>query len=206
MDDREIKAILETFLFLSEEPLAPDKLKGLLDGVTTEKIKGLFEELKEEYEYRKGGLQIVEIAGGYQILTRTEFAPWVKRFNLIKLSPRLSRAAIETLAIIAYKQPIIRSEIESIRGVNIEGILKNLLERRLIRIIGRRDVPGRPLMYGTTKEFLQYFGLKDLSELPTLKEFKETEVIGDQGIQELPLENLEDPEQAVLEEETKEGD
>jgi len=102
MDDREIKAILETFLFLSEEPLVPDKLKGILDGVTPEKMKDLFEELKREYEDRKGGLQIAEIAGGYQILTRTEYAPWVKRFNLVRLSSRLSRAALETLAIIAY--------------------------------------------------------------------------------------------------------
>jgi segregation and condensation protein B len=206
MDDREIKSILETFLFLSEEPLEPDKIKGLLDGVASEKVKDFFEELKSEYDDRKGGLQIVEIAGGYQILTKTEFAPWVKKFNLVRLSSRLSKAAVETLAIIAYKQPIIRAEIEVIRGVNIEGILKNLLERRLIRIIGRRDIPGRPLMYGTTKEFLQYFGLKDLSELPTLKEFKETEVIGNQGVPELPLEGLEAAEQGVLEEEIQEGD
>ncbi|MEK6691812.1 MAG: SMC-Scp complex subunit ScpB [Nitrospirota bacterium] len=206
MDDREIKSILETFLFLSEEPLEPDKIKGLLDGVASEKIKDFFKELKREYDDRKGGLQIAEIAGGYQILTKTEFAPWVKKFNLVRLSSRLSKAAVETLAIIAYKQPLIRSEIEVIRGVNIEGILKNLLERRLIRIIGRRDIPGRPLMYGTTKEFLQYFGLKELSELPTLKEFKETEVIADQGVPELPLEGLEGPEQGVLEEEIHEGD
>ncbi len=198
MDEKEIKAILETFLFLSEEPLVPDSLKGILDGVTPEKIKELLEELKREYEDRKGGLQIAEIARGYQILTRTEYAPWVKRFNLVRLSSRLSRAALETLAIIAYKQPILRSEIEAIRGVNIEGILKNLLEKKLIRIIGRRDVPGRPLMYGTTKEFLQYFGLKDLSELPTLKEFEEVEGYGGEGIQDLPLEGLEDSAQNVL--------
>ena len=128
----------------------------------------------------------MEIAGGYQILTKTDFAEWIKKFNLIKLSARLSRAAVETLAIIAYKQPIIRPEIEVIRGVNVEGILKNLLDRRLIKILGRKDVPGKPLLYGTTKEFLQYFGLKDLSELPTLKEFKESEVIEERVMQELP--------------------
>lgn len=206
MDDREIKAILEVFLFLSEEPLEPDKLKGILDDVAHERIKDFFEELKKEYEDRNGGLQIVELARGYQILTRPELAPWVKRFNLVRLSARLSRAAVETLAIISYKQPITRVDVEAIRGVNVEGILKNLLERRLIKIFGRKDVPGRPLMYGTTKEFLQYFGLKDLSELPTLKEFKETEIIGDQGAPELPMEGLEGPEQGILEEETQEGD
>lgn len=200
MDEREIKAILEAFLFLSEEPLEPDKLKGIFDDVTIEKIKELLDELRREYEERKGGLQILEIAGGYRILTRTEFAPWVKKFNLVRLSSRLSRAAVETLAIIAYKQPVIRSDIEAIRGVNIEGILKNLLERRLIRIIGRKDIPGRPLMYGTTKEFLQYFGLKELSELPTLKEFKESEIFGEQGTTELPLE-LKGSDQNVSEEE-----
>jgi len=199
MEDRELKAILETFLFLSDEPLEPDRLKGIIDGVTPEKIKELFEGLRREYEERNGGLQIVEIAGGYQILTRREFAPWIKRFNLVKLSARLSRAAIETLAIIAYKQPIIRPEIEAIRGVNVEGILKNLLERRLIKILGRRDVPGKPLLYGTTKEFLHYFGLKDLSELPTLKEFKEEETRGGQDMSILPLEGLGTSEENVLE-------
>lgn len=205
MDEKEIKAVLEAFLFLSEEPLEPDKLKGILDGVTPERIKELFEELRNEYENRVGGLQVVEVAGGYQILTKTEFAPWVKRFNLARLSSRLSRAALETLAIIAYKQPIIRAEVEAIRGVKIEGILKNLLDRRLIKILGRKDVPGRPLMYGTTKEFLQYFGLKDLSELPTLKEFKDADpklVSGPEvHIQDLPLEGLESSEQSVLKEE-----
>lgn len=186
MDDREIKSILEAILFLSDEPLEPDRLKGIIENVSPEKIKEFFEDLRREYEERKGGLQIVEIAGGYQILTRTEFAPWIKKFNLVKLSSKLSRAAIETLAIIAYKQPIIRPEIEAIRGVNVEGILKNLLDRRLIKILGRKDVPGKPLLYGTTKEFLHYFGLKDLSELPTLKEFKEEETPEGQAMPSLP--------------------
>jgi segregation and condensation protein B len=202
MDEREVKAILEALLFLSDEPLEPDRLKDVLDDLSPERIWYLFEELRKEYEERKGGLQIVRIAGGYQILTRTEFAPWVKRFNLARLSSKLSRAALETLAIIAYKQPITRTEMEGIRGVRLEGILKNLLDRRLIKILGRKDVPGRPLMYGTTKEFLRYFGLKDLSELPTLKEFKETDIA--EAIQELPLEDMEGTEQTVMDTEVKE--
>lgn len=196
MDDRETKAILEALLFLSDEPLEPDRFKGIIDEVTPDKIKELFEELKKGYDDRNGGLKIAEIAGGYQILTKPEYAPWIKKFNLVKLSARLSRAGLETLAIIAYKQPLIRAEIEAIRGVNVEGILKNLLDRRLIKILGRKDVPGKPLLYGTTKEFLHYFGLKDLSELPTLKEFKETDIEIGSGYedQDLPLEDLEGSE------------
>lgn len=196
MDERETKAILEALLFLSDEPLEPDRLKGIIDDITPPKIKELFEKLREEYDEKNGGLKIADIAGGYQILTRPEYAPWIKKFNLIKLSARLSRAGIETLAIVAYKQPIIRAEIEAIRGVNVEGILKNLLDRRLIKILGRKDVPGKPLLYGTTKEFLHYFGLKDLSELPTLKEFKETDIEVSSGYEDndLPLEGLEGTE------------
>lgn len=186
MEEREAKAILEAILFLSEGPLEPEKLKGILEGFTPTRIKELLEGLKKGYDERQGGLQIVEVAGGYQILTRAEYAPWIKRFNLVRLSSRLSRASLETLAIVAYKQPIIRSEVESIRGVNSEGVLKNLLERNLIKILGRKDEPGRPIMYGTTREFLQYFGLKDLSELPTLKEFKDIEV----ETQGLPFEGI----------------
>jgi segregation and condensation protein B len=116
---------------------------------------------------------LVEVAGGYQLTTKQECAPWIRRLEEIRTASRLSKPALETIAIIAYKQPITRPEIEEIRGVDTAGVIKTLLERRLIKIAGRREAVGRPLLYGTTKEFLEYFGLRDLSGLPSLKEFKE---------------------------------
>ncbi|MFM7840561.1 MAG: SMC-Scp complex subunit ScpB, partial [Nitrospira sp.] len=119
------------------------------------------------------GVQLIEVAGGYQIVTRLEYASWIKRLAKAKAAPKLSRSGLESLAIIAYKQPIVRAEIEQIRGVEVSGVLRTLLERKLIRMVGRKDVPGRPIMYGTTKLFLQQFGLSELSQLPPLREFKE---------------------------------
>ncbi|MEW6409661.1 MAG: SMC-Scp complex subunit ScpB, partial [Nitrospirota bacterium] len=171
MEDKEIKAVVETLLFLSDEPLSAGKMAEVFDGVGPEKIKIALEQLKKEYDERNGGIQIVEIAEGYRMITKPEYSDWIKRFYHLKVSSRLSKAALETLAIIAYKQPIVRAEMEAIRGVNVDGVLKTLIERRLIKVLGRKNIPGRPLMYGTTREFLQYFGLKDLSELPTPKEF-----------------------------------
>jgi segregation and condensation protein B len=118
---------------------------------------------------------LVEVANGWQLATCADQAPWIRKFRTAKVSTRLSRPALETLAIIAYKQPVTRPEIETIRGVNIGGIVRNLMERRLVKIVGKKDVPGKPMLYGTSAEFLQYFGLKDLSSLPTLREFQELE-------------------------------
>ncbi len=165
-----------------------DKLKGLFEETTQEQIETQIVALKQEYEDRGAGVSIVEVAGGYQLTTRPENAPWIRKFRSVKTSTKLSKPALETLAIVAYKQPITRTEVEAIRGVNIGGIIRNLMERRLVKIVGKKDVPGKPMMYGTTQEFLQYFGLKDLSSLPTLKEFQELEageevmeVVGDAG-------------------------
>jgi segregation and condensation protein B len=127
----------------------------------------------------------VEVAGGHQLATRPENAAWVRKFKSVKVSSKLSRPALETLAIVAYKQPLTRTEVEAIRGVNIGGIMRNLMERRLVKIVGKNDVPGKPMMYGTSIEFLQYFGLKDLSALPTLKEFQELEA-GEDAMEEIP--------------------
>lgn len=171
MDDKEIKAVIEALLFVSGEPLSADRFKSVLEEVDKGKIKGLLWELQHEYEMRLSGLRIAEVAGGFQIVTRPELAQWIKKLKKVKQSSRLSRPSLETLAIIAYKQPIVKAEIEDIRGVDSTGVLKGLLDKRLIKIIGRKDVPGKPILYATTKEFLQYFGLKDVSDLPTLKEF-----------------------------------
>lgn len=172
-DVREWYAILEALLFVSQDPLTVDRLAAALEGATKAEIQRALRGLQEDYEREGRGLQLVEVAGGFQLVTRAEHAAWVKRLEKVKAAPRLSRSALESLAIIAYKQPIVRAEVEQIRGVETSGVLRTLLERKLVRIVGRKDVPGRPIMYGTTKYFLQHFGLRDLSELPPLREFKE---------------------------------
>jgi segregation and condensation protein B len=174
MEDREKISVLEAILFLSGELITISTLKDVTELPESE-IKRLMEELIKEYKERNTGLLIVEIANGYQMVTNPEFAEWVKKFRSSHMSSKLSMPALETLAIIAYKQPIIRAEIEQIRGVNSDSAIRTLLEKRLIKIMGRKEVPGRPFLYGTTREFLQYFGLRDLTELPTLKEFTQEE-------------------------------
>lgn len=172
MEDRDAKAILEAVLFIAGEPVALETLSKIT-GLEKLVVERLIRELISEYSVKNCGLLITEVAGGVQMVTNPACAPWVKKFLASGIPTRLSQQSLETLAIIAYKQPIIKAEIEAIRGVNSDGVIKTLLERKLIKILGRKDVPGRPLMYGTTKEFLQCFGLKDLSELPTLKELQE---------------------------------
>ena len=167
-----IKNIIESLLLVADEPLSVDRIKSILDQAEKNEIKNALEELSSDYENRKGGFFLREVAGGYQIRTRPEYREWIKR--LIQPKPmRLSKAALETLAIIAYKQPIIRNDIEHIRGVNCGGILRMLLERKLVRVLGRKAIPGRPLVYATTKQFLEVFELKNLEDLPTPKEISE---------------------------------
>jgi segregation and condensation protein B len=168
-EDREKKAALEAFLFLSGDVLALSALRDVT-GLAEAELSRIMSELIEEYRERNAGLLIAQVAGGYQMVTNPDYAEWVKKFKSTQVSTKLSMPALETLAIIAYKQPIIRAEIEQIRGVNSDSAIKTLYEKRLIKIMGRKEAPGRPFFYGTTKEFLQYFGLKDLTELPTLKE------------------------------------
>lgn len=171
----DIKNIIESLLFVSDAPITIDRIKKLLPFAETKEIRKALLALSEEYETRKGGFFLREVAGGYQIRTRPEYTKWIKR--LIRPNPlRVSKAALETLAIIAYKQPIIRSDIEQIRGVDCGGILRMLLERKLIRVLGRKEIPGRPLIYATTKQFLEIFDLKDLKDLPTPEEI---EALGD---------------------------
>jgi len=168
--EQELKNIVETLLFVADTPLSTDRIKSVVSADAKE-IKDVLSQLSKEYEERKGGFSLMEIAGGYQIRTRPEYAEWVKK--LVQPNPlRMSKAALETLTIIAYKQPIIRSEIEHIRGVDSGGILRMLLELKLIRVLGRKEIPGRPLIYSTTKRFLEIFGLKDLKDLPTPEEIK----------------------------------
>lgn len=170
MDD--LKTIVETLLFVAEEPLSPERFKKLLVQAEVPEIRVALEALQADYEARRGGFYLAEVAGGYQFRTRPEYTGWVRR--LIDPKPvRLSKAALETLAIIAYKQPIIRADVEHIRGVDCGGVLRQLLERKLVRVLGRREIPGRPLIYATTRKFLETFDLKDLKDLPTPKEIEE---------------------------------
>ena len=168
----DLKYIIESLLFVSETPLTMDHLKGIIEEVDTTTIKTAVEELMGEYELRNGGFMLKQVAGGYQFRTQGRYNEWIKR--LIRPSaPRISKAALETLSIIAYNQPIIRSDIEHIRGVDSGGVLRMLMERKLVRVLGRKEIPGRPLIYATTKHFLEVFELKDLKDLPTPREIEE---------------------------------
>ncbi len=167
----DLKYIIESLLFVSETPLTMDHLKGIIEGEETAAICTALDALMAEYEQRDGGFLLKQVAGGYQFRTQGRYNEWIKR--LIKPStPRLSKAALETLAIIAYNQPIIRSDIEHIRGVDSGGVIRMLMERKLIRVLGRKEIPGRPLIYATTKHFLEVFELKDLKDLPTPREIE----------------------------------
>jgi segregation and condensation protein B len=174
MDLKERKSLIEAVLFVSGEPVTLASLKGVLDMPEAD-IKQGIDELIAEYRERDRGLLILEIAQGFQMVTNPLYAKILRKFTNTATSNKLSMPALETLAIVAYRQPLIKTEIEQIRGVNSDGVIKSLLDKRLIRIIGQKEAPGKPLLYGTTKEFLQYFGLKDLTELPTLKELTREE-------------------------------
>lgn len=168
----ELKAIVEALIFASPEPVTMKTLIKLLDNEPKEDIIAAVGELKRDYD-RPGGLQMVEVAGGYQIVTRPELHEWVRRLFHERTTQKLSVAALETLAVVAYKQPVTGPEIADIRGVNTAGVLGTLLERKLIKIVGRKQVVGRPFLYGTTREFLERFGLNDLSDLPKVEDMSE---------------------------------
>jgi len=170
-ENNRLKGVIEALLLVSEKPLLLEQVKEVLEGIDVKTIQSLIQELKVEYENRKSGISIIEIAGGYQMCTSSDYASYLKKFYNIKHKERLSTPSLETLAIIAYKQPLTRLEIEVIRGVNVDGVIRTLLEKGLIRITGRKDALGRPFVYGTTRQFLDYFGLKSLDELPKVEEF-----------------------------------
>ncbi len=172
MERDEIKSILESLLFVADGPQSVQRLAEVLDPVDKELIHELLHELRQDCEAQNRGIRLVEVAGGYQLRTPKANAEAVKKF-LGGRPARMGKATLETLAIVAYRQPITKAEIEAIRGVDVDGVITTLLERNLIRAVARKDVPGRPFLYGTTPEFLQLFNLKDLSQLPTLKEMEE---------------------------------
>lgn len=165
------KYVIESLLFVAESPLLIEQIKNILDHLETHRIRDLLGELKKEYQDSCRGIRVVEIAGGFQMVTNPDFSTHLKKYYKQKHKEHLSSPALETLAIVAYKQPVTRLDIESIRGVNVDGVIRHLLEKGLIRIIGRKEVIGRPFVYGTTKQFLEYFGLNSLEELPKMEEF-----------------------------------
>ncbi len=166
-----VRQVVEALLFVSESPVSIEQMNLVLEDVDASEIRNAIEALRTEYEASKRSLVIQEVAGGYQMTTHPLYAPWLRKFLKKTHGERLSGPSLETLAIIAYKQPVTRQEIEFIRGVNVEGVLKALLEKGLIRIQGRKEIIGRPLLYGTAREFLEYFGLNSLEELPPIEEF-----------------------------------
>ena len=173
MEFQLVKRVVEALLFATDSPVTADRLRSIVDSVGTEQIQNIIEQLNEEYEKEGRCFHIIEVGGGYQFATRPQYATWIRKLYRGRRLSRLSSAALETLAIIAFKGPIIRAEIEVVRGVNVEGVLKTLLERNLITVVGREETPGRPLLYDTTQDFLVYFGLNSLSDLPKPRELEE---------------------------------
>jgi len=170
----DLKNIIESILFVAEKPLTVAAIKHTLDFAGAKEIREALKMLADEYNARGGGFHLREIAGGWQMRSRPEYRQWISR--MIQTNPRrLSKAALETLSIVAWNEPIIRSEIEQIRGVDSGGVLRLLLERKLVRILGRREIPGRPLIYATTKFFLEMFDLNTIKDLPTIKEVEALE-------------------------------
>ncbi len=167
-------AIIEAIVFASEVPLTVERMAEIMPDTEKREITALLENLAREYTLRGGGFCLMEVAGGFQFRTRQDLAPWIRKLKAARPA-MLSPAALETLAVVAYRQPLVKSEIDRIRGVDAGGTLKGLLEKKLVRIVGRKDVPGKPIIYGTTKKFLEVFNLKDLSELPTLRELKDVQ-------------------------------
>jgi len=196
VSDTELKYAIEALLFASERPLTVDEIQeafsaeggslpdrqagasGGQEGVSEKDVREYLAELKKEYETQSRGFKLFEIAGGWQLVTDERFSSYLKKFYQSREKKRLSRASLETLSVIAYKQPVTRADIEAIRGVNVDGALKTLLEKGLARIAGRKEVPGRPILYRTTKEFLEHFGLNSVKELPPLKEFTLKDIEG----------------------------
>jgi len=172
MEREEIKSILESLLFVADGPQPLGRFAEVIDSVDRATLQGVLNEIQSDYESQNRGIRLVEVAGGYQLRTARANADWIKRY-LGGRPARMGKATLETLAIIAYRQPITKAEIEAIRGVDVDGVITTLLERSLIRPVARKEVPGRPFLYGTTSEFLQLFNLNDLSQLPTLKETEE---------------------------------
>jgi len=172
MLESKIKPLVESILFSCDRPILAQQIQQVDESLTLDQICRAIEELRQEYIKEDRGIRIIEVAGGFQIVTAEEFFPFLKKFFREKRKERLSTPALETLAIIAYKQPITKLQIEALRRVKVDGIVEHLKELGLVKIVGRRNAPGRPYLYGTSKQFLEFFGLKSLKDLPQIENFK----------------------------------
>lgn len=186
-----LKSAVEAILFVSEKPVTVDQLREVIEDVGAAEIKTVLSQLTQEYEDNRRGMTIQEIAGGYQLLSSPYYAEYIRNFFKVRVKEKLSRPSLETLAIVAYKQPVSRGDIELIRGVNSDGVVVHLLDKGLIKIVGRKDIPGRPYLYGTTKLFLEYFGLKSLEDMPKLEEVSALITSGEQEAAILPVTDAE---------------
>ncbi len=169
----EVKSILEAILFAASEPISLEQFSQLFDDVSVRQIRQQLMRLRDEYQETNRSFQLIEIANGFQICTDRAYHQWIEKFHTRQVRVKLSPSALEALAIVAYKQPVTRSEVEEIRGVNSDSVLSSLIEKRMVRIAGRKPGPGRSLLLATTDEFLEQFGLKDLSTLPSMEEIEE---------------------------------
>ncbi len=171
LQSEDLQKIVETLLFIADRPVKISRLVDVIENTTAKEVREAISKLQDDYTVRGSAVQIIEIGGGFQMCTKPEYGRWVRRLYNEKMTTRLSNAALETLAIIAYKQPITRAEMEAIRGVDVAGPLEKLLDRALVRVVGRKDTMGHPMVYGTTDEFLRMFGLNKITELPDLQIF-----------------------------------
>jgi segregation and condensation protein B len=198
--------IIEALLFASDSPLSPDKIQAVTKDSTPDEIEEVINSLNEKYRLGGHSFAIKRIAKGYQMYTLPDFAPWIKALFSHNRREKLSPQALEVLAIVAYKQPIVKSDVDRLRGVNSEGPIFTLLDRKLITIVGRKPAPGRPLLYGTTQEFLTHFGLKDLDDLPRIEELemllkkKEQASLAEAEFEKMIEERLEKSEEVLQEE------
>lgn len=172
MEQPALKQVIEAVLFASDKPIGAAKLQGLIDGAKTQAVKKSIDELNQEYRTQNRAFAIQEIAGGYQLLTKPEYHNWISKLKTSRQENKLSTAALETLSIIAYKQPVLRAEIENIRGVDSGAIIRALMEKGLVRITGRAETLGRPILYGSTDQFLELLGLASIKDLPKPEEVK----------------------------------
>jgi len=193
-DPAKAKLVVEALIFASSKPLTPAEIRKVTKVLTVAQIERIVAELKEDYQKAERCFELLEIAGGYELSTRKEFAPWILKIELQRKARQATQSALETLAILAYKQPLTRAEIEALRGVDTSGVLNTLMEKNFIKITGKKEVPGRPFMYGTTEKFLEHFGLKQLQDLPSIDEIrqmvdssvKKEELIGTKKIVDVP--------------------
>lgn len=206
LDGGEAKQIIENLLFITDRPLKPARIAEVVEHISSKRVLEIIQELSREYIDSGRAIRILEIGGGYQMCTKPEYGRWVRRLYNEKMTTRLSNAALETLAIIAYKQPVTRAEMEMIRGVDVAAPLDKLLERGLVRVLGKRDTIGHPMVYGTTDEFLRVFGLNKITELPDLQVFAAKQLQEKQ--EDLPFDEKLPPlaEPAILALETETAD